>query len=102
MADSFSFLVRPPTYVEGHRMVLLGAIAFAGASVWAALQRRSLHTIISMALPAVVVGGLAIQMPDSILQNVVGLALIPIALAMMLLEIQAPGPTDPAYVAPSR
>ena len=28
LADSFSFIGRSPTYFEGHRMVLLGALAF--------------------------------------------------------------------------
>jgi hypothetical protein len=102
LADSFTFLARPPTYVQGHRLVLLGALAFAGSSVWAAIDRRSLRAIISTALPAVLVGGFAVQMPDSILPNVAGLALIPIALAAMLLEIPAPRLTDPAAGGPSR
>ncbi|VXC17624.1 hypothetical protein ARTHRO9AX_220154 [Arthrobacter sp. 9AX] len=57
LADSFTFLVRPPTYFEGHRLVLLGAPAFAASSVWAALKGRSLRAVIATALPAVVVGG---------------------------------------------
>ena len=89
LADSFSFIGRSPTYFEGHRMVLLGALAFGAASVWAAMERRSLRVIVSTALPAVVVGGLAVQLPYGLLQHIAGLALIPIALLAMLVELPA-------------
>ena len=89
LADSFSFIGRSPAYFEGHRMVLLGALAFGAASVWAAMERRSLRVIVSTALPAVVVGGLAVQLPDGLLQHIAGLALIPIALLAMLVELPA-------------
>jgi hypothetical protein len=89
LADSFSFIGRSPTYFEGHRMVLLAALAFGAASVWAGMERRSLRVIVSTALPAVVVGGLAVQLPDGLLQHIAGLALIPIALLAMLVELPA-------------
>ena len=90
LADTFSIIGRSPTYFEGHPFVLLGSLAFAAASVWAAVERRSLRVVISTALPAVVVGGLAVQLPDGPLQHIAGLALIPIALVAMLVEIPAP------------
>ena len=89
LADSFSFVGRSPTYFEGHRMVLLGSLAFGAAAEWAGMERRSLRVIVSTALPAVVVGGLAVQLPDGLLQHIAGLALIPIALLAMLVELPA-------------
>ena len=38
LADVFTFLVEPPTYAVGHRLVLLGALGFAAAAVWALMR----------------------------------------------------------------
>ncbi|QCB97338.1 hypothetical protein E5206_10715 [Arthrobacter sp. PAMC25564] len=91
LAYSFNFIARSPTDAEGHRLVLLGAMAFAGACVWARLRRRPLWVSVLTALPAVVVGGLAIELPDGLYAHFAGLFLIPAALSAMLAELLSPG-----------
>ena len=89
LVDSFSFLGRPPSFVEGHRLVLLGALAFAVAAVWAGVMRQPLWVVIPTALPAAVVGGLAVQLPDSGFAHLAGLLLVPLAVTTMLMAIPA-------------
>ena len=95
LVDSFSFLGRPPSFVEGHRLVLLGALAFAAAAVWAGVMRQPLWVVIPTALPAAVVGGLAVQLPDSGFAHLAGLLLVPLAVTTMLMAIPAETYVEP-------
>ncbi|WP_156380162.1 hypothetical protein [Arthrobacter sp. Soil762] len=52
LADAFTFLVEPPTYPVGHRLVLLGALGFAAAAVWAWLRPVPRWVTVLTALPA--------------------------------------------------
>ena len=61
LADAFTFIVESPTYSVGHRLVLLGALGFAAAAVWAWLRPAPRWVTVLTVLPAVVVGGLALQ-----------------------------------------
>jgi hypothetical protein len=90
LADAFTFFVEPPTYPVGHRLVLLGAIAFAAASAWAWLRGSPRWVAVLTGLPAVVVGGLALQFEDGGWGWVTGLFLIPAALIAMLLDLLYP------------
>ncbi|MEW9871719.1 hypothetical protein [Arthrobacter sp. HS15c] len=89
LADTFTFLVEPPTYPVGHRLVLLGALGFACAAVWVWLRGGALWVKVLTALPAVVVGGLALQFEDG-WGWLPGLFLIPAALAAMLSHLRHP------------
>jgi hypothetical protein len=90
LADAFSFFVEPPTYPVGHRLVLLGAIAFAAASVWAWFRGSPRWVAVLTGLPAVVIGGLALQFEDGGWGVVAGLFLIPAAVIAMLLDLMFP------------
>ena len=90
LADAFTFIVEPPTYPVGHRLVLFGALGFAGAAVWASLRRAPQWVSVLTALPAVVVGGLALQFEDGGWGVVAGFFLIPAALAATLVELLSP------------
>lgn len=87
---SFSFIVRSPTDALGHGLVLLGSVAFSASAVWARLRSRPVWVSILSALPAVVVGGLSLELPDSLLAHLAGLLLIPLALSAMLAELLSP------------
>lgn len=90
LADAFTFLVEPPTYPVGHRLVLLGALGFAAAAVWAGLRPVPRWVTVLTALPAVVVGGLALQFEDGGWGVLAGLSLIPAALIAMLADLRNP------------
>jgi hypothetical protein len=90
LADVFTFIVEPPTYPVGHRLVLLGAIAFAAASVWAWFRGSPRWVALLTGLPAVVIGGLALQFEDGGWGVVAGLFLIPAAVIAMLLDLTYP------------
>lgn len=90
LADVFTFLVEPPTYPVGHRLVLLGSLTFAGAAVWAWLRQSPRWVTVLTALPAVVVGGLALQFADGTWGVLAGYFLIPAALVAMLVELINP------------
>jgi hypothetical protein len=90
LADAFTFIVEPPTYPVGHRLVLFGAIAFASASVWAWLRGSPRWVSVLTGLPAVVIGGLALQFEDGGWGVVAGLFLIPAAVIAMLLDLIFP------------
>lgn len=81
LSESFNFIVRSPTDAEGHRLILLGSIAFAWSAVWARLGGRPIWVSALTALPAVVVGGLSVEMPDGLYAHLAGLFLIPGALS---------------------
>ncbi|ALV41931.1 MULTISPECIES: hypothetical protein [Pseudarthrobacter] len=66
LAASFNFIVRSPTHAVGHRLVLLGALAFAATAVWARLRGRPIWGSVLTGLRAVVVGGLAYELPDGL------------------------------------
>lgn len=95
LADAFTFIVEPPTYPVGHRLVLLGAIAFASASVWAWLRGSPRWVAVLTGLPAVVVGGFALQFEDGGWGWVTGLFLIPAAVTAMLVELLYPSDIYP-------
>lgn len=84
LADAFTFLVEPPTYAVGHRLVLLGALGFAAAAVWALMRPAHRWVRVLTALPAVVVGGLALQFEDGGWGVLAGYILVPAALIAML------------------
>lgn len=90
LADAFTFIVEPPTYPVGHRMVLLGALAFAVAAVWARLRGRPVWVSVLTGLPAVVVGGLALQFEDGGWGVLTGYFLIPAAVIAMLVDLISP------------
>ena len=90
LADVFTFLVEPPTYPVGHRLVLLGAFGFAAAAVWAWLRSSPRWVTVMTALPAVVVGGLALQFEDGGWGVVTGYLLVPAALISMLVDLISP------------
>ena len=90
LAETFSFIVCSPTDAEGHGLIFLGSIAFAGCAVWARLKGRPLWVSILTALPAVVVGGLSMEMPDGLYAHLAGLFLVPAALSAMLAELLSP------------
>lgn len=90
LADVFTFVIEPPTYPVGHRLVLLSALAFAGAAAWAAVQGRPRCVVIFTALPAVVIGGLALQFEDGAWGVLAGIFLVPAALIAMLLDVLSP------------
>ncbi|MGO4189910.1 hypothetical protein [Pseudarthrobacter sp. TAF60_1] len=90
LADVFTFLVEPPTYPVGHRLVLLGSFAFASAAVWSWLRQAPRWVSVLTGLPAVVVGGLALQFDDGGWGVLAGYFLIPVALIAMLVELLNP------------
>lgn len=90
LALTFSIIVRSPWDAEGHRLILLGSLAFAGSAVWARLSGRPLWVSILTALPAVVVGGLSVEMPDGLYAHRAGLFLLPAALTAMLVDLLSP------------
>ena len=91
LAMTFSFVGRTPLEAEGHGLILLGSLAFAGATAWAALSRRPLWVTVLTVLPAVVIGGLSMEMPDGLLAHLAALGLIPAALAAILVGLLSPG-----------
>ena len=91
LAESFSFIVRSPTDAEGRGLVFLGSLAFAVSAVWARLRGKPIWVSILTALPAVVVGGLSVEMPDGLYAHLAGLFLVPTALCAMLAELLFPG-----------
>jgi hypothetical protein len=91
LAETFSFIVRSPTEAEGQGLIFLGSIAFAASAVWARLAGRPIWVSVLTALPAVVVGGLDMEMPDRLLAHLAALGLIPAALSAMLAEVLSPG-----------
>ncbi|MCP9001955.1 hypothetical protein NFC73_19820 [Pseudarthrobacter sp. RMG13] len=90
LADAFTFIVAAATYPVGHRLVLLGALGFAGAAVWAWLRPARRWVRVLTALPAVVVGGLALQFEDGGWGVLAGLVLIPAAVFAMLAHLRRP------------
>ncbi|MET3719851.1 MULTISPECIES: hypothetical protein [unclassified Arthrobacter] len=90
LADAFTFLIESPTYAVGHRLVLLGSLAFAGAAVWARLLGRPFWVSVLTGLPAVAVGGLALQFEDGSWGALTGFFLIPAALIAMLGNLISP------------
>lgn len=90
LSESFGFIVRSPTGGEGHRLILLGSMAFAGSAVWARLKGRPIWASVLTALPAVVVGGLSTELPDGLYAHLAGLFLIPGALSTMPAELLIP------------
>lgn len=74
----------------GHRLVLLGALAFAATAVWARLRGRPIWVSVLTGLPAVVVGGLAYVLPDGLYAHLAGFFLIPAAVIAMLVEMLSP------------
>jgi peptidoglycan/LPS O-acetylase OafA/YrhL len=90
LADVFSFLIEPPTYPVGHRLVLFGSLAFAGAAVWSWLRQAPRWVSVLTGLPGAVVGGLALQLEDGGLGVLTGYFLIPAALIAMLVELLNP------------
>ncbi|MGY4540941.1 hypothetical protein ACVWY0_000849 [Arthrobacter sp. UYNi723] len=90
LADTFTFNVEPPTYPVGHRLVLLGALGFAASAMWAWLRPAPQWVTVLTALPAVVIGGLALQFEDGSWGVLAGLVLIPAALIGMLVELLYP------------
>jgi hypothetical protein len=91
LALDFSFIVRSPTQAEGRGLIFLGSIAFAASAVWARLTGRPIWVSVLTALPAVVVGGLSMEMPDGLYAHLAALGLIPAALSAMLAELLSPG-----------
>jgi hypothetical protein len=91
LAMTFSLIVRSPTEAVGQGLVFLGSVAFAVSAVWARLRGRPVWVSVLTALPAAVVGGLAMEMPDALLAHLAGLVLVPVALGAMLAEVLSPG-----------
>lgn len=96
LAMSFNFIVRSPTDALGHGLVFLGSTAFAGSAVWARLAGRPLWVSILTALPAVMVGGSSMEVPDGLYAHLAGLFLIPAALGAMLAELLSPRSLRPS------
>ncbi|WP_457963809.1 hypothetical protein M1E17_20590 [Arthrobacter sp. D1-29] len=96
LADAFTFIVQPPTYPVGHRLVLMGATAFAVAAGWAWLRGSPRWVAVLTSLPAVVVGGLALQFEDGGWGVLAGIFLIPAAVIAMLLDLLSAGNRRPA------
>lgn len=94
LAMTFSIIVRSPTNAEGHGLIFLGSVAFAGSAVWAKLTGRPLWVSILTALPALVVGGLSVEMPDGLYAHLAALGLIPAALSAMLADLLSPSTGD--------
>ncbi|MCB5291704.1 hypothetical protein [Arthrobacter sp. SO3] len=88
LAMTFSLIVRSPTEAEGQGLIFLGSLAFGGSAVWAGLSGRPLWETI---LTALVVGGLAMEMPDGLLAHLAAMGLVPAALTSMLVDLLAPG-----------
>lgn len=55
LALNSSFLVLSPIEAEGHGLIFLGSLAFAGSAVWARLSGRPVWVSVLTALPMVVV-----------------------------------------------
>ncbi|MET1155544.1 hypothetical protein [Arthrobacter sp.] len=91
LAETFGIIVRSPTEAEGQGLIFLGSIAFAASAIWARLTGRPVWVSVLTALPAVVVGGLAMEMPDGLIAHLAALPLIPAALSAMLAELLSPG-----------
>lgn len=94
LAMTFSIIVRSPTDAEGHGLIFLGSVAFAGSAVWAKLTGRPLWVSILTALPALVVGGLSVEMPDGLYAHLAALGPIPAALSAMLADLLSPSTGD--------
>lgn len=90
LAMNFSFIVRSPAEAQGRGLIFLGAMAFAASAIWARLKGRPIWVWVLTALPAVVVGGLTMEMPDGLYAHLAALFLIPVALAAMLVELLSP------------
>jgi uncharacterized protein (DUF983 family) len=90
LAGVFTILAERPTYPVGHRLVLLGALAFAGAAVRSWLRQAPRWVSLLTGLPALVVGGLALQFAEEVLGVLAGFLLIPAALIAMLVELLNP------------
>jgi hypothetical protein len=90
LAMTFSIIVRSPTDAEGHGLIFLGSAVFGVSAVWARLRGRPLWVSILTALPAVVVGGLSMEMPDGLYAHLMGLFLVPAALCAMPADLLFP------------
>ena len=90
LAMTFSIIVRSPTDAEGHGLIFLGSVAFGASALWARLRGRPLWVSILTALPAVVVGGLSMEMPDGLYAHLAGLFLVPASLCAMLADLLFP------------
>ena len=87
LALDFSFVGRSPTEAEGRGLIFLGSIAFAGSAVWARLAGRPIWVAVLTALPALVVGGLSMEMPDGLIAHLAATGLVPAALTAMLVDL---------------
>jgi hypothetical protein len=90
---TFFLIVGPePGQLRAGRLLMLaGIVTSLAAAVWSHLRRHHFWITGCVAVPAVLVGGVSLMMPDSLVPQLVGVVALPAAFAGLLGGVLARG-----------
>lgn len=94
---TFFLIVGPgPEQLRVGRLLMLGGVlASFAAATWSHLRRHRFWITACVAAPAIVVGGVSLMMPDSVLPQLVGAVALPAAFVGLLGGVLGRGRTGP-------